>query len=209
MDAYLTKPVHAEHLVAMVHHWTVRETGSRPEARRPDRAAADQAGDGGAPGTTLDLSILRGLRDIGGPELIEEMVDLYRVGLDEQLSELTQSLADDDVEGLRRAAHAMSGSSANLGAVQLAAASADLEVDAGHGDLTGAEEAVTVIGALATVTLDALEDQVRAQSGPPVPSTVGAGARGDPSPDPSTRADRRRRRLPTVCLPPGGPMSKG
>jgi CheY-like chemotaxis protein/HPt (histidine-containing phosphotransfer) domain-containing protein len=167
MDAYLTKPVQAPDLVAAVRYWTAG--GARPMG---DRAPSTDAG---APVlgdvAPLDSAMVQGLRDLGGDELVFELVGLFHQELDRQLPELDAALADHDSVRLRQAAHAISGGSANIGAVRLAEAARILERLSDAGDLEAAEPVVTEIASLATATLGALH-QVTGRAEPGVGALV-------------------------------------
>jgi HPt (histidine-containing phosphotransfer) domain-containing protein len=67
----------------------------------------------------------------GEPDLIVELIDLYLADAPRQLTVMRKALAETDEPSLKRAAHSLKGSSANLGATQMAALCAELE-HAGH-----------------------------------------------------------------------------
>lgn len=66
----------------------------------------------------VDLSVLLGFAGVQGedePDLIVELVDLYLADFPRQLSVMKDSILRADESSLKRAAHTLKGSSANLG----------------------------------------------------------------------------------------------
>ena len=157
MDDYLAKPVQAEDLIAALHRWAPVDLSNRVEAGAVTAEAvsgevvetADQQPD-------LDQEIIRGLRELGGTALLEELVSLFRDDVGRHLSELDRALENHDPVALRTAAHAISGSSANMGATHLANAAATLENLAATGDLEGAQALTTDLASHCRRALDAL-----------------------------------------------------
>lgn len=71
------------------------------------------------------------LLGLGGPELLEEMIELFVSFVAEQLDKLDR--AADDLEIARRLAHAIKSSAGNLGASALQQAAGELERAANDG----------------------------------------------------------------------------
>ena len=72
----------------------------------------------------VDLSVLLGFAEAQGedePDLIVELIDLYLVDFPQQLSVMKDSVLKADENSLKRAAHTLKGSSANLGVNGVAA----------------------------------------------------------------------------------------
>jgi len=63
-------------------------------------------------------------------------VDLFLGDLPRRREALGHALSDGDAEGIREAAHALNGSAAYIGAVELARLCRELEGGAGSGDAT-------------------------------------------------------------------------
>ncbi len=81
------------------------------------------------------------LREMGralGPEVPRRILELYLGDSPVRLASLRQALADGDSKALERAAHALKGSSANLGATDLAELCHQLERQSGEGVPPGA-----------------------------------------------------------------------
>ncbi len=135
MDDYVAKPVKPEELGEVLERWI-----SEPDAKAP---ALEEATDSStaAPGSITDLldrSALRGLRELGGPEFLIELAELFLENVPSQLEALRGAIEGDDASSVERMAHTLKGSSGNMGATRMATICAELE-DAGHsGDLSRA-----------------------------------------------------------------------
>lgn len=70
----------------------------------------------------LDLQVIESLRALGGvdePQLVEELVQLFRCDAQRLISCMTQSFEEDDSDVMRRSAHTLKSSSGNLGGARL------------------------------------------------------------------------------------------
>jgi len=152
MDDHLAKPVQLLQLRDRLDHWlaeTARAdgTGGARGARGP--AVAQEP--------PLDPEVLAGLRQLGaesGRDIVAQLTTLFLSTAIETLERVHQALADRDAAALGRAAHAIKGSSATVGAHLLARLAGELERQAGDGDLDGA--------AATTVRLSAELDRIPA-----------------------------------------------
>lgn len=94
--------------------------GSEREYDLPSQGeAADEAGF-----DDVDLSLLLGFAEVqckDEPDLIVELIDLYLADFPQQLSAMKNSVSNADENSLKRAAHTLKGSSANLGVNGVAA----------------------------------------------------------------------------------------
>jgi len=78
----------------------------------------------------VDVSVLRSFEEMqaeGEPDLVVELIDLYLEDAPRKLSSMLEATAESDEESLKRAAHGLKGSSASLGAGQVAALCQELE----------------------------------------------------------------------------------
>jgi HPt (histidine-containing phosphotransfer) domain-containing protein len=82
----------------------------------------------------LDLGVIDGLLDLGGPELLAELIELFLDDAPRRLEALEVALASADQGGVRDAAHGLKSSAANLGAAILSRVCCDLESAALRGD---------------------------------------------------------------------------
>lgn len=84
----------------------------------------------------LDSAALDRLVEWGGDKLLRQMLRLFLENARERLEQVEAGLAPDgDLDETHRAAHALKSSSANLGAMQVSAISAELEAAAAEGSL--------------------------------------------------------------------------
>ena len=93
----------------------------------------------------VDFSVLDEFKELMGDEGEEEMKELVGLYLEDgpaQLTLMTDSLADGDVEGFKRAAHSFKSSCGNIGAMGLQALCLDLEQKAIAGELGAACEPI-------------------------------------------------------------------
>jgi CheY-like chemotaxis protein/HPt (histidine-containing phosphotransfer) domain-containing protein len=121
MDDYLSKPIRPADLAHTLARWVESEDG--------------------APGSDLDPTPLRDLRSALGDEAtgaLEQVVGVYLEQGPSRLARIREAIEQDDAVGLREAAHALAGSSATLGAMEVAALSRRLEELAGASDLADA-----------------------------------------------------------------------
>jgi CheY-like chemotaxis protein len=140
MDDYLSKPFTKEALRAIVDRWL---DGHSVAAQAPCGVPPQSAGNGsGAGGAVLDPAPLEAIRAIersGRAGMLRKVISLYLETSPTRLRELREALARGDGDALRRAAHSLKSSSANLGATQLADLSRELEGLARSGSVVGAE----------------------------------------------------------------------
>ncbi|MGI8807732.1 MAG: response regulator [Acidimicrobiales bacterium] len=145
MDEFVTKPVKMDQLGAVLERWVdsaaAGGTGTLPPAAGPP-AGHESAQRPSA----LDPEILAGLRQLergGRSGAVDELVELFLDTARERVRELRVAVDDDDRAAVKRVAHSLKGSSANLAATEMAAVAAELEVAVGDDDATAAAEAMT------------------------------------------------------------------
>ena len=139
MDDYLSKPVKAPELEAVLHRW-ITGTGAQPpdagaEAAEPDPGAGPD-GEG-----MLDAVQFDGLRQLaaasGDPGFLRGFVDRYVDQAESQVAELRRAAARGDATVVGELAHGLKGTSATMGASRVASACATLERSAARGEVTG------------------------------------------------------------------------
>ena len=128
MSDYLSKPFSQEQLAAILARWLpLAATAPMPVAtsaeapREPRRKAA---------GTALDqtaLDNIRALSDDGNPDLLGRIIGLFLKEAPALVERMRGAVQSGDAKDLRMAAHTLKSSSANLGAMKLAALCKDLE----------------------------------------------------------------------------------
>lgn len=122
--------------------------------------------------TAIDRDTLQQLQDVGGPELLVEIVDLYLGESPQQLADLVATAIEGDLGRLEQAAHRLKSASAQLGAGQLAGVCADIEMHCLEGaaqDATALVPRAQAAHAAAAARLaelrDAAQDEARIVSG--------------------------------------------
>jgi CheY-like chemotaxis protein/HPt (histidine-containing phosphotransfer) domain-containing protein len=134
MDDYMSKPVKAEVLREKLKRWARRvETTSSGE--RPSEPAVSA---GNTRGNVIDQAQLAGLRAIQQPgqsDFVTGLIDAFVIETVSQLKVLHEAVSSNDATEMRRVAHFLKGSSANIGARQMAALYEELEgKDGANGD---------------------------------------------------------------------------
>ena len=137
MDDYLAKPVTGEDLHAAVERWT-------PD---PDRSH-------------IDMGVLQQLtaETSGGTDsqLMRDLAGLFREDSNRGLKQVADALRDRDAQGVARAAHALKGSSGQLGATRTEAISAELQAVAESGELGSAKALLRRLETAVDAAQDAL-----------------------------------------------------
>jgi two-component system sensor histidine kinase/response regulator len=126
MDDYLAKPLRLKTLTAALAHWAPQPAPVAVVAdpARPDPSTVrglTQATGSGRP--VLDAEVVARLERLGaaaGQDLMGQLAPLFLAGADKLISALRRALAEGDAAEMVRSAHTLSGSSANLGATDLA-----------------------------------------------------------------------------------------
>jgi HPt (histidine-containing phosphotransfer) domain-containing protein len=90
---------------------------------------------------TIDDEQLRVLAEAAGKEAVMPILDAFWVSNDELSDQLGQALSARDTDAVAKAAHALKGSSSNLGAVGVSGIARDIELAAKADDLDGARAA--------------------------------------------------------------------
>lgn len=150
MDDHLPKPVSLEALESLVTRWTGWRRPGAIERVTPLAAA---------PEAPLDLACLEPLRHLKGSQgkpLVQELVQLFLRDLEPRLSTLRQAWQDAAPEAMGRAAHALKGPSASLGARLFSAQCLELERLGRSGSLEGAEALIRQLEAEAQRVAEAL-----------------------------------------------------
>jgi PAS domain S-box-containing protein len=159
MDDYVAKPIRIEELVGALrrvppHREAPTRTGASsvsPDPGAPTEAAADGAG-------AIDRAVFdRLLATTGGP-FVAELIDTFGEDARDLLAALRRTLATQDVDGFRRAAHSLKSTAESLGATALGALARELEGQARTGSLEGAAEGLDRLDHHCTRAAGALGD---------------------------------------------------
>ncbi len=132
MDDYITKPVKAEELDGVLRRWTApAEKTTAPES-------ASEGGDAPDAVPPLDpevLDTLRSLQGEGEPDLVAELAGMFLGDAALRLEELRDAIGRADAAKIRGVAHALKGSSGNMGATRVHEVCAKLEEAGESGNL--------------------------------------------------------------------------
>jgi HPt (histidine-containing phosphotransfer) domain-containing protein len=140
MDDYLTKPVHEHELVVILQRWLKRPVEDE----------------------VVDAQALERLRELqSGGEVIREVAGLYVDDSPLRIDAIQKAAERHDAAAIADAAHALKGSSANVGATRVQALAAKLEEMGRSGNLDG-------VGAVVDQLIreyDRVQRQLRAMTG--------------------------------------------
>lgn len=159
MNDYLTKPLTAEALRAMLTKWRARGAADpardvQPALETPPDTTPPPAPD--APAVVWDEAGLRA-RLLDDPALFAVIVVGFLADLPGQLSELEARLAAPDAAGAARRAHTIKGAAANVGGENLRALAFEVERAANAGQLEAARQGLVPLRA----AFDALAARMR------------------------------------------------
>jgi CheY-like chemotaxis protein/HPt (histidine-containing phosphotransfer) domain-containing protein len=167
MDEYLTKPARITDLEAAVRRAAGAHTPSTETASGSPLEADDAVAAQSPPGAPLiDETTTTELFEVGGIALVGELVALYDDDLRNLCSQLDDALSRHEMAAVRKAAHSISGSSANMGASLLATTARSLEQLAAAGDVEGANALSADITRYSRPTLDAFAAEIARFSTP-------------------------------------------
>src|SRR5215211_5004607 len=123
MDDYVSKPVKSEELAAVLRRWI-------PEPADGSWGSEDP----------LDPGVLASLRELGDPDFISEIAQMFLDDASSRLAALREAVEGDDASSVRHIAHTLKGSSGNMGATRMAAICAELQDVGASGNLARAPE---------------------------------------------------------------------
>jgi CheY-like chemotaxis protein/HPt (histidine-containing phosphotransfer) domain-containing protein len=131
MDDYLAKPIRADELAE-----ALRRVKPLP---RGGEVSFENGG------VTVDAAALENLRELGGDDFLDEVIDTFIADAPTLTATLGASLAAQDADELRRAAHTLKSNGATLGAAGFSELCRALEQRAKSGRLEDASELVVRI----------------------------------------------------------------
>ena len=145
MDDYMSKPIRVEELTAAVE--------ATPAPRDPG-AASIQPG-------VLDRHALGKLVEMVGrdPEFVDELFDHYLAEGPQQIAAARAALDAGDAAGVGQAAHALHGTSLNLGGARVAGIARQIEERGVAGNLDGVDRLLADLEAARLELADALEHE--------------------------------------------------
>jgi HPt (histidine-containing phosphotransfer) domain-containing protein len=126
MDGYISKPVNQDELEQILKEW---ESRGEPEQHLTVVPSVIFDSSTLAPTADSVLIRLRELEEDLDRDLVRSLIEMFIPDTNERLCAMHSCINREDWEQLAREAHGLKGSSANLGAKDLAQKCADLEVD--------------------------------------------------------------------------------
>ncbi|EXI80615.1 MAG: Signal transduction histidine-protein kinase BarA [Candidatus Accumulibacter appositus] len=165
MDDYLSKPFSRERLLATLQRWLPSASTAIQSAASATTTAKTASPDpitdpsNEAPINPRALDAIRRLPGPNGPALVSKVIDAYLADTPPRFAQLRAALDAGDAEALRKAAHALKSSSANVGAEQLAALCRELEMLGRNSTVEGAGMLLATAESEAARALAALEKQ--------------------------------------------------
>jgi CheY-like chemotaxis protein len=164
MNDHIPKPIDIEQMYATIARWLRPDAVPGPWAARPPGAAA------GTSDALPGIDTQAGLALMGGdPRLYRRLLRLFRDGFADFPSRVDAALSRGDRGEVRRLAHTLKGTAANLGATAVQRIATELEQACGDGTpaqaITGLSEALArelapVIGGLAAIGVEEAHDSV-------------------------------------------------
>ncbi|MGI8910065.1 MAG: response regulator [Rubrobacteraceae bacterium] len=120
MDDYVPKPVNPGQLGVVLGRWVSR-----------DEAASD-------PENPLDPGAIENLRDLGGPEMLAELTEMFVDNSGSEIHALKEAARRGDARFVEQTAHGLKGSSGSMGATGMEKICTELELQSAgaSGDLT-------------------------------------------------------------------------
>ncbi|MDD2707607.1 MAG: response regulator [Verrucomicrobiae bacterium] len=130
MDDYVAKPITPERLIAVVERFTFPQ--SAPPATPPQKDAE----------FSLEQMVPY---QIGGMEVLRQAARIFLADYPSLLTAIKQSIAGQNADAARQAAHTLKGAAANLGAQSLSATAGEIESLAQKKDFAGIETAFSTL----------------------------------------------------------------
>lgn len=156
IDIHLGKPVKRHELVNAISRLLSRSGNGQPDPENSPEPALSVPGLETRALPLLDESIIEGIKGLGDPELLVQMVELFTTDAGKIISKFDEALRQNDRDSALRAIHALKGASASIGASKLQAVAARMN------DLLAAETIpensgwTEMLQALLKLTIDAL-----------------------------------------------------
>ncbi len=137
MDDYVSKPVKSEGLQEVLKRWVKRETQETDAPLSALDTGSEVQEEVEDPIDYVVLESLRELQEEGEPDILAELVEMFVSDTEPRLAALREAVESGDASGVEQTAHALKGSTGNMGARSMALA-ADLQDIGASGDLAGA-----------------------------------------------------------------------
>jgi HPt (histidine-containing phosphotransfer) domain-containing protein len=137
MDDYLSKPVKTEELLDALKEWAPAMVAAEGIAADDENGGSGGNGVSGEP-EILSAAVIASLRELQGdddPDLLSELVETFEEDTRERIKLLREDIETEDCEDIERTAHALKGSSGNMGVVGMSKVSSELQSAGAAGDV--------------------------------------------------------------------------
>ncbi|MDQ3509688.1 MAG: PAS domain S-box protein [Actinomycetota bacterium] len=137
MDDYLSKPVKTEELLDALKEWAPAMVAAEGIAADDENGGSGGNGVSGEP-EILSAAVIASLRELQGdddPDLLSELVETFEEDTRERIKSLREDIETEDCEDIERTAHALKGSSGNMGVVGMSKVSSELQSAGAAGDV--------------------------------------------------------------------------
>jgi CheY-like chemotaxis protein len=166
MDDYLSKPFTMAQLRDMILKWHHVEGVDAVIADNSSTASVDEGDDSASIGEDdlLDPNILDGIRALQSPHspnLLEQLIEIYRSTAPAMLQNLATSIQGENYDEIRELAHSLKSSSGNIGARKIFELSARLEEMGRDKEIDGASEILVEIEQMYPKVCELLDQEVQ------------------------------------------------
>jgi len=151
MDDYLSKPFTKAQLIEALNRWLTLPTSTKNPQDDKDNYQLDQK----------MLENLRALEKDGHSGILSRVINIYLEKSPDLIKDLSTAYTDHDITLLRRSAHSLKSSSANLGATQLSALCQEIENLARNNITDGVEPLLEKVKTTYQTTVQALQDEAQ------------------------------------------------
>ncbi len=159
MDDYLAKPIRIEDLKATLDRWIASGEGKPTPLPVPEAAPAPaESGDQLRSFNPDTLESLRRLQEPGGTDIVEDVLGMFFREAPARLEAIQLAATSGDPDALFKAAHALAGESAMIGAEEMQALGRRITNLGRGGSVEGAKELVVELRAAFQRAQDSLDD---------------------------------------------------
>jgi two-component system, sensor histidine kinase and response regulator len=157
MDDYLSKPVRAGQLQAVIERWVPGYESNIQASSASSGGASESASQ---LNDVLDRETVLELQDTLTIDAQERLLETFEASLHESVADIEAAVRRNDRTGLRRTAHLLKGSSATLGATRLRLSCQQLEQSGRGEDTDVSEEQLARLRATVSEARHALREQL-------------------------------------------------
>lgn len=164
MDGYLSKPFLLDQLRSILSKWLKQHEASVISKVIAHSTAPDQKEETEKLLKQDALDKIRALQRPGSPNILDKIINLYLENSRDLMQSIVESIDRDDSASLQEAAHSLKSSSANLGAVKMAALCKELEHMGREGETCSVASLLDSIKAADKLTQAALKEELELEA---------------------------------------------